>query len=116
MNRPIDDRRIELMLSNLLRFGVLCRSLFCGLPFTSALQFEPANYSVFRGGGALFILRDYFQPTIRAASIIQFSLLPDRHASRARNLIFSFIGFVIRARLPPLSAHSYRARHCCCTA
>jgi uncharacterized membrane protein len=101
MNRPpIDDRRIELMLGNLLRFGVLL-SAFVVLAgaaiYLARYGFEPANYSVFRGEAAA--LRSapaiiFGALHLSGKSIIQFGLLL-LIATPVARVIFSFIGFVI---------------------
>lgn len=101
MNRPqIDDRRIELMLGNLLRIGVLL-SAFVVLAgaaiYLARYAFEPANYSVFRGEAAA--LRS--APAIilgalhlNGKGVIQFGLLL-LIATPVARVIFSAIGFVI---------------------
>ena len=101
MTHPaLDDRRIELMLGNLLRIGVLLAAvvvLVGAAVYLSRHAFEPANFSVFHGEAAG--LRS--APAIvlgathlNGASIIQFGLLL-LIATPVARVVFSAIGFVI---------------------
>ena len=101
MNQPqLDDRRIELMLGNLLRFGVLLSAfvvLAGAVVYLARHGLEPANYSVFRGEAAA--LRS--APAIilgalhlSGKSIIQLGLLL-LIATPVARVIFSAIGFII---------------------
>jgi uncharacterized membrane protein len=101
MTHPaIDDRRIELMLGNLLRIGVLLAAvvvLMGAAVYLSRHAFEPANFSVFRGEAAA--LRSAPAIVISAthlhgASIIQLGLLL-LIATPVARVVFSAIGFVI---------------------
>ncbi len=101
MTHPaLDDRRIELMLGNLLRIGVLLAAsvvLAGAAIYLMRHAFEPANYSVFQGEAAA--LRS--APAIilgavhlHGKSIIQFGLLL-LIATPVARVVFSAIGFVI---------------------
>jgi len=101
VNRPaIDDRRIELLLGNLLRFGVLLAAsvVLCGaVVYLVRHGHEAANFSEFRGEAAA--LRSL--PAVVAGalhfhgkSIIQFGLLI-LIATPVARVVFSAIGFAI---------------------
>ena len=101
MNRPaIDDQRIELMLGNLLRFGVLLAAsvvLFGALVYLVRHGQDTANFSIFRGEAAA--LRSL--PAVVAGalklhgkSIIQLGLLL-LIATPVARVVFSAIGFAI---------------------
>jgi uncharacterized membrane protein len=101
MTQPkLDDRRIELMLGNLLRLGVMLAAFVVvagAAVYLARHAFEPANYSVFHGEAAA--LRT--APAIvlgalhlNGKSVIQFGLLL-LIATPVARVIFSAIGFVI---------------------
>lgn len=101
MKRPeIDDRRIELMLGNLLRFGVLlaaCVVIFGGVIYLARHGSEPANFSVFRGEAAA--LRSLpavitYAAHLHGKGIIQLGLLL-LIATPVARVLFSAIGFAI---------------------
>jgi uncharacterized membrane protein len=101
MTHPkLDDRRIELMLGNLLRIGVLLAAfvvLAGAAIYLARHAFEPTNFSVFRGEAAA--LRS--APAIilgaihlHGKSVIQFGLLL-LIATPVARVLFSAIGFAI---------------------
>ena len=101
MNRPvIDDHRIELMLGNLLRIGVLLAAsvvLLGAVIYLGRHGHEPANFSVFRGEAAA--LRSLPAITLGAMrlhgkSIIQLGLLL-LIATPVARVIFSAVGFAM---------------------
>jgi uncharacterized membrane protein len=101
MNPPqIDDRRIELMLGNLLRFGVLLSAFVVvagAAIYLARYGFEPANYSIFRGEAAALksapaIILGALH--LSGKSIIQLGLLL-LIATPVARVIFSAIGFII---------------------
>jgi uncharacterized membrane protein len=95
----IDDQRIEIMLGNLLRFGVLLAAFVVivgAILYLAHHAFEPADFSVFRGEAAA--LRSL--PAVIAGatklhgkSIIQLGLLL-LIATPVARVVFSAIGFV----------------------
>ena len=101
MTRPaIDDRRIEILLGNLLRFGVM---LAASVVVLGAIVYlvhhaaEPADFSVFRGEASA--LRSLPAVTrgamhLHGKSIIQFGLLL-LIATPVARVVFSAIGFAI---------------------
>lgn len=101
MNRPaVDDRRIELMLGNLLRIGVSLSAFVVvvgAAVYLSRHAFEPADFSVFRGeAAALRSLPAVFVGAmhLHGKSIIQFGLLL-LIATPVARVIFSAIGFAV---------------------
>ncbi len=101
MNRPlIDDHRIELMLGNLLRIGVLLAAsvvLVGAVIYLGRHGHELANFSVFRGEAAgLRSLPAIAIGTMRlqGKSIIQFGLLL-LIATPVARVIFSAVGFAM---------------------
>ena len=101
MSRPeIDDRRIELMLGNLLRFGVVLAAsvvLFGAVVYLVRHGHETANFSVFRGEAAALrslpaVVAGALQ--LQGKSIIQFGLLL-LIATPVARVVFSAIGFTI---------------------
>jgi len=101
MTQPqIDDRRIEIMLGNLLRFGVLLAATVVVLGavlYLARHAGEPANFSVFRGEAAALrslpaVARGAFH--LHGKSIIQFGLLL-LIATPVARVVFSAIGFII---------------------
>ena len=101
MTQPaIDDRRIEIMLGNLLRFGVLIAATVVVVGSVLYLAHhagEPANFSVFRGEAAALrslpaVARGAFH--LNGKSIIQFGLLL-LIATPVARVVFSAIGFII---------------------
>ena len=101
MTQPqIDDRRIEIMLGNLLRFGVLLAATVVVLGavlYLARHAGEPANFSVFRGEAAALrslpaVARGAFH--LNGKSIIQFGLLL-LIATPVARVVISAIGFII---------------------
>lgn len=101
MTQPqIDDRRIEIMLGNLLRFGVLLAATVVvvgAVLYLARHAGEPANFSVFRGEAAALrslpaVARGALQ--LHGKSIIQFGLLL-LIATPVARVVFSAIGFII---------------------
>ncbi len=101
MNRPlIDDRRLELMLGNLLRIGVLLAAfvvLLGAFVYLARHGHEPTNFSVFRGEAAGLrslpaIALGAMQ--LRGKSVIQFGLLL-LIATPVARVIFSALGFAV---------------------
>lgn len=101
MTHPkLDDHRIELMLGNLLRFGVLLSAsvvLAGAAIYLARHAFEPTNFSVFRGEAAA--LRSAGAIVLGALhlhgkSVIQFGLLL-LIATPVARVVFSAIGFAI---------------------
>jgi uncharacterized membrane protein len=101
MSRPaVDDRRIEILLGNLLRFGVLLAAFVVivgAVIYLARHAGEPADFSVFRGEAAA--LRS--APAILAGSlrlhgksIIQLGLLL-LIATPVARVVFSAIGFLM---------------------
>jgi uncharacterized membrane protein len=101
MNHPaVDDRRIEIMLGNLLRFGVLLAAMVVLLGaaiYLAGYAGQPANFSIFRGeAAALRSLPAIFVGAIQmhGQSIIQLGLLL-LIATPVARVVFSAIGFAI---------------------
>ena len=101
MKRPaLDDQRIELMLGNLLRFGVLLSAsvVFLGAAIYLAHHgFEPARFSVFREESAALrsipaIFAGAFQ--LSGRFVIQLGLIL-LIATPVARVVFSAIGFAI---------------------
>lgn len=101
MIRPaVDDRRIELMLGNLLRIGVMLAAvvvLIGAVIYLARYAWQPADFSVFRGeASALRSLPAIFGGAthLHGKSIIQFGLLL-LIATPVARVVFSAIGFAI---------------------
>jgi uncharacterized membrane protein len=101
MNRPlIDDHRIELMLGNLLRIGVLLAAfvvLLGAVVYLGRHALEPANFSVFRGeatGLRSLPAIAFGAMRLHGKSIIQFGLLL-LIATPVARVIFSAVGFAL---------------------
>lgn len=97
---PLDDTRIEVMIGNLLRFGVLTAASLVvvgALVYLSRHGLEPANYSVFRGEAAALrtipaIIAGALH--LRGKSIIQFGLVI-LIATPVARVVFSVFAFAI---------------------
>lgn len=101
MTHPaVDDRRIELMLGNLLRIGVTLAALVVligAVIYLNRYAGQPADFSVFRGEArALRSLPTIFGGAMQlhGKSIIQFGLLL-LIATPVARVVFSAIGFAI---------------------
>ena len=101
MNHPVvDDRRIEIMLGNLLRIGVSLAAvvvLFGAAIYLARYAGQAADFSVFRGeAAALRSLPAIFvgATQLHGKSIIQFGLLL-LIATPVARVVFSAIGFAI---------------------
>ncbi len=101
MTHPaVDDRRIEIMLGNLLRFGVSLAAvvvLIGAAVYLARYAAQPADFSVFRGeAAALRSLPAIFYGAIHlhGKSIIQFGLLL-LIATPVARVVFSAIGFAL---------------------
>ena len=101
MSQPaIDDRRIEILLGNLLRFGVLLAAfvvLVGAVIYLARYAGQPASYSVFRGeAAALRSAPAVVSGALRlhGKSIIQLGLLL-LIATRVARVVFSAIGFLM---------------------
>lgn len=97
---PLDDKRIEVMIGNLLRYGVLTAATLVtvgALIYLVRHGLEPANFSVFRGeAAALRTIPDIVAGALqfRGKSIIQFGLLV-LIATPVARVVFSVFAFVI---------------------
>jgi len=97
---PVDDERIELMLANLLRFGVMLSAsvvLIGAVVYLLRYGHEAANFSVFRGeAAALRSLPAVAAGAIRlhGKSIIQLGLLL-LIATPVARVVSSAIGFAM---------------------
>lgn len=101
MTHPaVDDRRIELMLGNLLRIGVTLAALVVligAVIYLNRYAGQAADFSVFRGeASALRSLPTIFGGAmhLHGKSIIQFGLLL-LIATPVARVVFSAIGFAI---------------------
>jgi uncharacterized membrane protein len=101
MTRPaVDDRRIEIMLGNLLRFGVLLSAFVVvagAVIYLAHYAGQPADFSVFRGEAAALrsmpaIVSGAVQ--LHGKSIIQLGLLL-LIATPVARVVFSAVGFLI---------------------
>jgi len=97
--KPWTDRKVEIIIGNLLRAGVMISAfvvLLGGVVYLARYGSSPADYRIFRGESA--DLRYVKEIVVRAASfsgrgIIQFGLLL-LIATPVARVVFSIIGFL----------------------